>query len=184
MVLSEEERRIRHNIACRKYRKRNPEKSRESSRVSVKKCRDKNPEVNRKRNKEWREKNSEYNKERLKKWRTENPEKVIKQHKDWREKNPDCDRKRKKESSWLINMFLYPYECYRCKHIYDPVVLEFHHINPSIKKFEISSRYFYANTQALRLIEEILKCIIVCANCHRFIEHKKIKLGKIKNRLV
>lgn len=48
----------------------------------------------------------------------------------------------------------------------DMVVLEFDHVNPALKKFEIS--------QAVRLgynwddvLEELDKCEVVCANCHK-----------------
>ena len=48
----------------------------------------------------------------------------------------------------------------------DIVVLEFDHLNPALKSFEIS--------QAVRLghswsetLKEINKCEVVCANCHK-----------------
>lgn len=47
-----------------------------------------------------------------------------------------------------------------------PACLEFHHKDPSTKTLEVSkaSRYGWAWKQVL---EEIAKCIILCANCHR-----------------
>lgn len=42
--------------------------------------------------------------------------------------------------------------------------LEFHHLNPSNKSFEISKR----QTMALDLLKkEADKCILVCSNCHK-----------------
>lgn len=42
--------------------------------------------------------------------------------------------------------------------------LEFHHKDPKTKSFEISSRNI---TNYAKLLAEALKCILICANCHR-----------------
>lgn len=49
--------------------------------------------------------------------------------------------------------------------------LQFHHINPKEKEFSISvaSRKGYSKQ---RILDEISKCIVLCANCH-FKEHYK-----------
>jgi hypothetical protein len=44
--------------------------------------------------------------------------------------------------------------------------LDFHHINPDEKEFEIDIRKF-SNTNLEDLQKEIDKCILLCANCHR-----------------
>jgi hypothetical protein len=45
--------------------------------------------------------------------------------------------------------------------------LHFHHLNPELKEFEISS----GNGKSLaRFREEARKCVLVCANCHGEIE--------------
>jgi len=41
--------------------------------------------------------------------------------------------------------------------------LDFHHIDKSSKSFNLGS----ASVSIQKLIEEISKCTIVCANCHR-----------------
>ncbi len=46
----------------------------------------------------------------------------------------------------------------------DPVCLEFDHTDPSTKEFNIGDSYSKAEDKVLR---EIQKCEIVCANCHR-----------------
>lgn len=43
--------------------------------------------------------------------------------------------------------------------------LDFHHLNPEEKDFNISQSYTYKNLAKLKL--EVDKCILVCANCHR-----------------
>ena len=47
--------------------------------------------------------------------------------------------------------------------------LEFHHLNPKEKKFDVTQR----NRLLSFMREEALKCILVCANCHREIEEKQ-----------
>ena len=55
--------------------------------------------------------------------------------------------------------------CSRCG--YDKCVeaLEFHHLDSSQKDFGISSRGYTRSWARVR--EEIEKCVLVCANCHR-----------------
>jgi len=44
-------------------------------------------------------------------------------------------------------------------------VLEFHHLNPGEKDFNLSLRGHSRSWE--RVKEELIKCIMVCANCHR-----------------
>ncbi len=46
--------------------------------------------------------------------------------------------------------------------------LDFHHIDPQLKSFGISSGGFSRSWDSI--ISEIRKCVLVCANCHREIE--------------
>lgn len=48
----------------------------------------------------------------------------------------------------------------------DPICLDFHHINPKTKIATISSM-IKSRTPRLKILEEIKKCIVLCANCHR-----------------
>ena len=43
--------------------------------------------------------------------------------------------------------------------------LDFHHVNPGDKKFQITTRTLGNKTE--RLVDEINKCILLCSNCHR-----------------
>jgi hypothetical protein len=68
-------------------------------------------------------------------------------------------------------------KCIVCNYDKYQGALEFHHIDSSIKDFAIAD-YYYNQFGAERLQQEIAKCIILCANCHRilhFEERKKTK---------
>jgi len=47
----------------------------------------------------------------------------------------------------------------------DPVVLEFDHLDPEKKLFDVAQALPYRNWQSI--LGEIEKCEVVCANCHR-----------------
>jgi hypothetical protein len=51
----------------------------------------------------------------------------------------------------------------------DGRVLDFHHIDSEKKKFGISVSQWY-NQPLVELIEELAKCVVLCANCHRIEE--------------
>lgn len=56
--------------------------------------------------------------------------------------------------------------CCNCCEETETCCLDFHHRDPSMKDFNIS----YASRQGYsweRLMEEVGKCLVVCANCHR-----------------
>jgi predicted HNH restriction endonuclease len=63
-------------------------------------------------------------------------------------------------------------ECFFCK-VDDPDVLDFHHIHPEDRRFNVANSWRHYGIKAIK--EEIAKCIIVCANCHR-----KIHAGKLE----
>jgi L-lysine 2,3-aminomutase len=57
------------------------------------------------------------------------------------------------------------------------VCLDFHHIDPNEKEFEISMSIRRSSRRAI--IKELNKCACLCANCHR-----KLHAGKINTPLV
>ncbi|HQU83210.1 MAG TPA: hypothetical protein PKY59_08810 [Pyrinomonadaceae bacterium] len=67
-----------------------------------------------------------------------------------------------------------------------PACLEFHHIDPNQKKFSVSTRRDRPSMKAL--LEEIAKCRVLCANCHRKEhwnerEEKRLKKQKESNKI-
>jgi hypothetical protein len=61
--------------------------------------------------------------------------------------------------------------CQNCG-IRDVRVLEFHHTDNRTKDFAISD-YYYHQFGEDRLLEEIAKCIVLCANCHRILHYQQ-----------
>lgn len=60
-------------------------------------------------------------------------------------------------------------KCEKCGYDKCIAVLEFHHIDPSKKDFAISSNGHTRSWDKIK--EELDKCIMVCANCHREIHY-------------
>jgi hypothetical protein len=57
--------------------------------------------------------------------------------------------------------------CVRCG-IVDPRVLDFHHLDPTTKEISLGT-VVQTKVSKRRIIEEIAKCELVCANCHRIL---------------
>ncbi len=53
--------------------------------------------------------------------------------------------------------------------------LEYHHIDPSTKLFSVSKKLTDVSKDKLQ--EEIKKCVLLCANCHRMVHSGEINLG-------
>lgn len=66
--------------------------------------------------------------------------------------------------SW-INKYKEAKGCSECGYNKHGVAIDFDHIDPTTKKFNISHRL--ALTTLTSLFREIRKCRLLCANCHR-----------------
>lgn len=64
-------------------------------------------------------------------------------------------------------------KCIKCGYNKCMDALEFHHKNPLEKDFSFSKGY---TTTWIRMQNELDKCILLCANCHRE-EHYNIRIG-------
>lgn len=59
-------------------------------------------------------------------------------------------------------------KCLACGYDTYAGALEFHHVDPTTKSFTLAER---GNTKHIQtLIDEVHKCVLTCANCHREIE--------------
>lgn len=59
-------------------------------------------------------------------------------------------------------------KCQVCGYNKYPGGLDLHHIDPKIKSFSIGHRGYTRSWEKVK--EELNKCVLVCANCHREIE--------------
>jgi len=57
--------------------------------------------------------------------------------------------------------------CSECGEKRHPALLEFHHNGDDKKAGDISRLSAKAGASNPRLLEEMAKCIVLCANCHR-----------------
>ena len=74
-------------------------------------------------------------------------------------------RKNLKEKQFIFN-YLSKKSCVVCQTT-DVMVLEFDHIQPSKKSFEISRALMNSKTTIAQLKKEIAKCQVLCSNCHK-----------------
>ena len=59
--------------------------------------------------------------------------------------------------------------CADCGIQYPPYVMEFHHLDPTLKMFGLGQGRFREGRE--RILAEIAKCVLLCANCHRHREY-------------
>jgi hypothetical protein len=78
-------------------------------------------------------------------------------------------RKREVEMETWFRGYKETLSCEICSENH-PACLDFHHINPSRKKFSVSAKRDRPSLKQLQ--QEIAKCQVLCANCHRK-EHYK-----------
>lgn len=72
--------------------------------------------------------------------------------------------RRKRRQRWL-NWYKTKKGCEECGYNENGVALDFDHRDPSQKLFNVSSRSLTMSLK--RIFQEIRKCRILCANCHR-----------------
>lgn len=89
-------------------------------------------------------------------------------------KQQERARSRKLE---LINMM--GGKCSKCGYHQNMAALEFHHVNPSEKCFQLDARHL-SNTNMERIIEESKKCILLCSNCHREVHNPEQDIEAIQ----
>jgi hypothetical protein len=99
------------------------------------------------------EKRREYQREYMRGWYQKNKAKHI----------AYVRRRDKRIEAWLKE-YKSSLSCPECGESH-PACLEFHHLNPQDKKFTIGRQERRATLKSLQ--EEIAKCRVLCANCHR-----------------
>ena len=100
-------------------------------------------------------------------WRS--PENFNKKYKDFTKKvNTWLDKKKLKKG------------CQHCGYKKHAVGLVWHHVDPSTKEGEISAMKKNTLTRFKKIVLEIWKCIVLCANCHN-VEHQRLRELDAKN---
>jgi hypothetical protein len=97
----------------------------------------------------------------------------------WRHKNPKkisrlCARYYK-ELKDLKNKVLALNPCIVCKEKRIGC-LDFHHLDPSIKESNVTRCH-----SSKKLMKELTKCVVLCANCHRLYHMGEVQLPSIIN---
>ena len=83
--------------------------------------------------------------------------------------------KRKRKNQTLDRMkWLTEYKtgkpCADCGQVFDPICMDFHHEDPSLKKDQV--RMLLRDGYSMESVQaEIDKCVLICSNCHR-LRHK------------
>ena len=60
--------------------------------------------------------------------------------------------------------------CHDCNRSFAVCCYDFHHVDPSTKKFEIAPRL---DGNYDTILEEAKKCVMICSNCHRIRHYKE-----------
>tara|TARA_R110002051_G_scaffold200186_1_gene267107 strand:- start:801 stop:1094 length:294 start_codon:yes stop_codon:yes gene_type:complete len=94
-------------------------------------------------------------------------------------KDPEAERAYKKEwklkrtavkKEWL-NEYKKDNHCSHCGSLHDPLCMDLHHTDPKNKLATISTLVHGSHTLE-KLKEEVAKCKILCAICHRLYHYK------------
>lgn len=105
----------------------------------------------------WRGNNLEASREAARRYHRENKGKIY-----------AVQALRKKRRKKVIDRLKTLYGCTFCRFRAHPSALDFHHRDPQEKCFPIARGRLLSEA---RLRSELKKCIVLCANCHRRVEH-------------
>lgn len=96
-----------------------------------------------------------------------NPQGKIREYCSIKCKNIDhVDKYRKRKKQELIDLL--GGKCSICGYNKCMAALEFHHIDPTKKDFTITTSI---NLNSSKVLEEVKKCNLLCANCHREVHY-------------
>lgn len=107
-------------------------------------------------------------------WQKEHPETVKSRMKAYLEsgRHEAARLKRTQETKEILDLYKADKGCLICGER-DPVVLDFHHIDPSQKK-DCIARLKYRSLSGA--IAEAGKCAVLCSNCHRRVTAGTVRL--------
>ena len=82
--------------------------------------------------------------------------------------------RRQKREEWQL--FKGTLKCTKCEYSH-PAALDFHHIDPETKTNNVHT--LAASGQYKKAFQEVEKCIVLCANCHRVHHYEENKLQSL-----
>lgn len=74
-------------------------------------------------------------------------------------------------------------KCEKCRYDKNISALDFHHLNPEEKDFQLDLRHF-SNNNLDKLKLELDKCQLLCANCHREVHNEEMNYDVLVNWLI
>jgi hypothetical protein len=69
-------------------------------------------------------------------------------------------------------------KCEKCGYNHNLAAFDFHHRDPSTKKFQLDQRTLSNNSMKV-ILEEFEKCDVLCANCHREHHSPNLSIDKV-----
>jgi len=107
--------------------------------------------------------------ERTKRWKAKNRDKVNANQRAYREGDGKAKaaQARKARVDRIVEWFQEyksTLSCSRCGEDH-PACIQFHHTDPSVKESNVG-RMAYRGVSVERIMAEIAKCEVLCANCH------------------
>lgn len=112
--------------------------------------------------------------EKSQEWEEENKEARKKYKAEWHQKNKERRNKKqaeeRKQRRVVFNEYKKTLKCKECGFSH-PAALDFHHRNPDEKEYTISQ--MIVDKPFEYLLEEIEKCDVLCANCHRILHYEE-----------
>ena len=108
------------------------------------------------------------------------PYKNTEEHKAYQQKwHSENKRPKSNQTGWLKRKEMVANAknkpCASCNIKYDTCVMDLHHLDPSVKDSQVSK--LMKSSSYNKLQEEIDKCVVLCANCHRMLHAGIITLG-------
>jgi phosphopantetheine adenylyltransferase len=112
-------------------------------------------------------------------WKKDNQEKMREYRRKYYANNKNSEKERISKRTKELRQFLKDLKsnlsCVKCSQNH-PATLQFHHIDPNIKTEEISQMAKYGYSKE-RILEEIRKCEVLCANCHAILHYEERNTG-------
>ena len=114
-------------------------------------------------------------------WQLNNRERHNNQVREYRRKRSEKDgfwrdagEKARALKQWMIELKSHP--CHDCQQSFDTCCMDFDHRDGTEKKYNIGSMFAHHYSREL-IQQELDKCDLVCANCHR-IRTRDRRIGK------